>query len=132
MKKIFGFLFLLTYSISAVSQTKATSFPGAGFKAAFPNKPEVVKNDVDSKVGKIATTTYNCEGEDFLIVLSESIYPAELIKKLDGAGVQGILDGAKTVRLRTLKPNWEENLCFLRMKNSYSMRNTPLQNLEVL
>jgi len=103
MKKIFGFLFLLTYSISAVSQTKATSFPGAGFKAAFPNKPEVVKNDVDSKVGKIATTTYNCEGEDFLIVLSESIYPAELIKKLDGAGVQGILDGAKNGAVKNIE-----------------------------
>jgi hypothetical protein len=103
MKRIFGLLFLLTCSISVVSQTKATSFPGAGFKAAFPNKPEVVKNDVDSKVGKIETTTYNCEGEDFLILLSESIYPSELIKKLDGTGIQGILDGAKNGAVKNIE-----------------------------
>jgi hypothetical protein len=82
MKNTFTLLFVLMCSISAVSQTKATAFPDAGFMAAFPSKPEVEKKQVDSKVGKIETTSYNCEGEDFLIVLSESVYPLDVVKKI--------------------------------------------------
>jgi len=103
MKNTFTLLFVLICSISAISQTKATAFPDAGFMAAFPSKPEVEKNQVDSKVGKIETTSYNCEGEDFLIVLSESVYPADVVKKLEGAGIQGILDGAKNGAVKNIE-----------------------------
>ncbi|WP_395065842.1 hypothetical protein [Flavobacterium sp.] len=103
MKNTFTLLFILICSISAVSQTKVTVFPDAGFMAAFPSKPEVEKNQVDSKAGKIETTSYNCEGEDFLIVLSESIYPADLVKKLEGVGIQGILDGAKNGAVKNIE-----------------------------
>ena len=48
MKNVFTLLFVLICSISATSQTKATAFPDAGFMAAFPSKPEVEKNQVDS------------------------------------------------------------------------------------
>ncbi|MEC4005641.1 hypothetical protein OX283_013305 [Flavobacterium sp. SUN052] len=103
MKKSFALLFVLIFSFSALSQTKATAFPDAGFMAAFPSKPQVEKNQVDTKAGKIETTSYNCEGEDFLIVLSESVYPSDLVKKLDGVGIQGILDGAKNGAVKNIE-----------------------------
>jgi hypothetical protein len=103
MKNVFTLLFVLICSISATSQTKATAFPDAGFMAAFPTKPQVEKNQVDSKVGKIETTSYNCEGEDFLIVVSENIYPIELVKKLDATGISGILDGAKNGAIKNIE-----------------------------
>lgn len=103
MKKVFTFLILLICSISATSQIKSTAFPDAGFMAAFPSKPTVEKNQIDSKAGKIETTSYNCEGEDFLIVLSESVYPSELVKKLDDIGIQGILDGARNGAVKNIE-----------------------------
>ena len=107
MKNTFTLLFVLICSISAVSQTKVSAFPGAGFMAAFPSKPQVEKNQVDTKAGKIESTSYSCEGEDYIILLSENVYPAELIKKLDGAGVKGILDGAKNGAIKNMETQME-------------------------
>lgn len=107
MKNTFTLLFVLICSISAVSQTKATAFPGAGFMAAFPSKPQVEKNQVDSKVGKIESTSYSCEGEDYIILLSENVYPSELVKKLDDAGIKGILDGAKNGAIKNMEAQLE-------------------------
>lgn len=107
MKNLFVALFVLTYSLTATSQVKATAFPNAGFMAAFPTKPEVEKNQVDTKAGKIESTSYSCEGEDFVIVLSESVYPADLIKKLDGVGIDGILDGVKNGAIKNVEAQME-------------------------
>jgi len=107
MKNLFVALFILTTSLTAASQVKATAFPDAGFMAAFPTKPEVEKNQIDTKAGKIESTAYTCEGEDFVITLSENIYPAELIKKLGDVGVQGILDGAKNGAIKNFETQME-------------------------
>lgn len=107
MKNLFVALFVLTTSLTATSQVKATAFPDAGFMAAFPTKPEVEKNQIDTKVGKIQSTSYSCEGEDFVIVLSENVYPAELITKLGDTGVDGILDGVKNGAIKNVEAQME-------------------------
>ncbi len=101
MKSIFYIYFSLLYSLTVFSQE--TSFPETGFKANFPNKPEVTKSQVDSKIGKIDITTYTYEAEDFLILLSENEYPKDMVEKLDKAGLKGIIDGAKFGAIKNIE-----------------------------
>jgi len=107
MKNLFVALFILTTSLTATSQTKVAAFPDAGFMAAFPSKPEVEKNQVDTKAGKIESTSYSCEGEDYIILLSENVYPAELIVKLGDTGIDGILDGVKNGAIKNVEAQME-------------------------
>jgi hypothetical protein len=103
MKKVLlAFLFLFHF-ISALSQIKNSTFPDAGFIADFPEStiPETTK--LQMKFGEIQTTTYNYEGEDFLLILSENIYPQELITKLKESGTDGLLDGSKNGAIKNLE-----------------------------
>ncbi|MFT7352389.1 MAG: hypothetical protein ACI9XR_002171 [Flavobacterium sp.] len=103
MKNYLFVLFLSIYSISAVSQTKNSTFPEAGFIADFPTStiPETTKSEM--KYGNIETTAYSYEGEEFLIILSENIYPANLIFKLKEKGTDGLLDGSRNGAIKNLE-----------------------------
>lgn len=107
MKKLFIALLVITSSFTAFSQVPAIAFPDSGFMAAFPTKPEIEKNQIDTKAGKIESTSYSCESEDFVIVLSENVYPAELITKLGATGVDGILDGVKNGAIKNVEAQME-------------------------
>lgn len=95
MKSLFTFILVVTISLLSFGQSSPTSFPDSGFSANFPTKPELEKNQLTTKFGKIDYSLYMSEGDDFMIMLTESKYPADVMTKLGDAGSKGILDGAK-------------------------------------
>jgi hypothetical protein len=102
MKSIFTLLLITLSSFSIFSQSKQNSFPESGFNASFPESLKVEKNDLDSQYGKINMTLYLAEGEDYMIMLSESKYPQEFLKALDKSGTKGMLAGAKNGALNNM------------------------------
>jgi hypothetical protein len=82
MKKILLVLLFSIYSISALCQTKNMNYPNAEFITNFTTSTIFETTKSEMKYGNIETTAYSYEGEDFLIILSENIYPADLISKL--------------------------------------------------
>jgi hypothetical protein len=103
MKKLLTLILILTLSFSVNSQTKAVPYAESGFIAAFPAEPTVGKSELDSKLGKIAVTSYQSEGDDYMILVSENIYPADFADKMEGALVKGIIDGAKNGAIKNLE-----------------------------
>ena len=103
MKKFLAVILFSMCSISVLCQTKNPNFPNAGFIADFPAStiPETTVSEM--KYGNIETTAYNYEGEEFLIILSENIYPAELITKLKERGTDGLLDGSRNGAIKNLE-----------------------------
>lgn len=94
MKNILTLLLIATISFSSFSQQNK-DFTESGFSAIFPESLKVEKNALDSKFGKINMLLYLAEGEDYMIMVSESKYPVELVTALDKVGLKGMLDGAK-------------------------------------
>lgn len=103
MKKLLVLILILTLSFSAKSQTNAVSYTDSGFVAAFPIEPTTGKSELDSELGKIAVTTYQSEGDDYVILVSENTYPAAFEDKMEGALVKGMIDGAKNGAIKNLE-----------------------------
>jgi len=103
MKKILVLILILTFSFSVKSQTKTVSYTDSGFVAAFPVAPVIDKSELNSELGKIAVTSYQSEGEDYVILVSENIYPAVFENKMEGALVKGMIDGAKNGAIKNLE-----------------------------
>jgi len=103
MKKLLMLALILTLSFTANSQTKTVAYTESGFNAAFPTKPIIQKSDLDSKIGKIAVTIYQNEGDDYMIMVSENQYPADAVEKLGATGIKGVFDGAKNGMIKNLE-----------------------------
>lgn len=95
MKFILSLLLITLSSLAVLGQTENKSFPESGFSATFPKSLKVDKKNIDSDYGKIDIILYLAEGSDFMIMLSESKYPSEIITPQDKAGIKNILEGAK-------------------------------------
>ena len=117
MKYIFTFLLIVTTSILGFCQATQTSFPDSGFEANFPANPTLEKNQLTTKFGKIDYTLYMSEGDDYMIMLTESKYPAEVISKLGEIGTQGIIDGAKKGSIKVIESQLEGKFVTIKDEN---------------
>ena len=98
---------LLLVSIQVTAQS--TSFAASGFKASFPAAPEVAKEAIDSKIGKIQITRYTYSDADCgcMIVVSHNLYPKEMFDKLGKVGQKGVIDGAKKGIIKNIEAEME-------------------------
>jgi hypothetical protein len=120
MKNFHLVLLISLFSFSVHSQTPVTNYPESGFIAAFPVKPIIEKKELDHQVGKIEMVTYESEGEDYMILLSENKYPPAIIEKGGTVFFKGVIDGAKKGAIKNLegqlgapfKKNTDEDFLF--------------------
>ena len=103
MKNLLTIVLILIVSFSAKSQIKIEAYPESGFNAAFPLKPVIQKNILDSEIGKLPAVFYQCQGEDYLLMVAENIYPKDLVEKLGSSGMKGVFDGAKNGMIKNLE-----------------------------
>ncbi|MGK4568673.1 hypothetical protein [Flavobacterium sp. 3HN19-14] len=129
MKKILAAAILLACSFTAISQT-LTEYPESGFGVVFPSKPQISKNQFDSAVGKIDMVMYMSETNDFMAMVSENKYPAELVAKLDSEGIKKLLDGAKNGALNNMATQMSAKLVIGTETNSLLNDKYPLLKSE--
>lgn len=103
MKNFRFLLLILVFSFSAHSQSDVTNYPESGFMAAFPVKPTIEKKELDHQVGKIEMVAYQCEGDDYMILVSENKYPAAIAEKGGTAFFKGVINGAKNGAIKNLE-----------------------------
>lgn len=95
MKFILNVIFITLTSLISLAQTEKKSFPDSGFSATFPASLKIETNAMDSQFGKVNMLLYLAEGEDYMIMLSESKFPVNMINAQDEAGTKKIIEGAR-------------------------------------
>lgn len=94
MKNSLLLILVLFTSVSMFSQKEALEFPESGFKAIFAKVPTIEKNEIETQIGKAKITQYLSEGSDFMLMLSESQYPDNLLKTEVETVYKGMINGA--------------------------------------
>jgi hypothetical protein len=95
MKKILTAALFVLFTMASFSQSAATTYAESGFIAQFPYPPKIENDKVDSEIGEIPMKLYLCEGEDFMIMVSENKYPLDMIATLDKPGREQLLEVSK-------------------------------------
>lgn len=95
-------LLLLLIHLSVFSQTKNAVYKESGFSATFPETLKMDSKVLDSKIGVVNMKLYLAEGDDFMIMVSESKYPDEILKSMTPERAKNMMDGAKNGALNNL------------------------------
>lgn len=95
-------LFLLLIHLSVFSQNKNTVYKDSGFSASFPETLKIDQKVLNSKIGVVNMSLYLAEGDDFMIMVSESKYPEEILKSMTPEKAKNMMDGAKNGALNNL------------------------------
>lgn len=102
MKRLLLLTVLLGFSITATSQTKSKNYPESGFSVTFPKEPTVDKQTIDSEVGKIDMTIYQCPTDAYMAMISENKFPETMTSKLDKDSIDKLLDDSKNGALKNI------------------------------
>ncbi|MGX7666108.1 hypothetical protein [Flavobacterium pedocola] len=102
MKKILTLALFALFSVTSFAQSSLTTYSESGFAAKFAVAPQVVNQNIPTKLGDTPMTMYVSEGQDYVIMLSVNKFAEDIVKKLDEAGVQGLLNGSKNGAINNL------------------------------